>query len=1133
MPAKKAVDPFAPEALFSGGGELGSLMAKIDWSKTALGPVGVWPQNLKTCVRIVLTSRQPMFVWWGDQLINLYNDAYKTIVGGKHPEALGKPAQVVWAEIWDQVRPRAELAMRANEGTYDEALLLIMERYGYREETYYTFSYSPVANDQGGTGGIFCANSDDTQRIISERQLAALGDLAAKTGDARSWQEVCRSTAASLATDPKDLCFALLYAVDRDPKQMVLAGLSGMEPDHPAAVEAVPLDGGRWPVFEACQSHEIRLVRALDGWGQSLPTGFWDSAPHTVAVVPIGSSGRTGRAAALVAGLNPYRAVDDNYLNFLRLITNQIATSLANAEAYEQERRRAESLTELDRAKTTFFSNVSHEFRTPLTLMLAPLENMLARPVTSRVEAEQWREIEIVHRNGLRLLKLVNTLLDFSRIEAGRVQAVYQPVDLCAVTVDLASVFRAAMEAAELKYEVHCTAPAQPVYIDVGMWEKIVLNLLSNALKFTLSGTVEVKLQQDGNAALFSVRDTGVGIPAAELPRVFERFHRIESTHGRTHEGTGIGLALVDELVRLHGGTVEVASEYGAGTIFMVRIPYGRAHLPANRVVEETAHSSSIRGALPFVQEALQWLPSFRASEAQYMDDSPNQDLGELFTARRTKPGDTGRVYLVDDNRDMREYLERLLSENYEVATFEDGDQALTAILESPPDLVLTDVMMPKLDGFGLLKHLRENPATASIPVILLSARAGEEARSEGMEAGADDYLVKPFTAREMMARVRSHITMHKMRTQLTDLEHEQRLRAEHAQKQYLEILKSISEGFLFLDDDWNIQYINEQAAAILGRGTEELLNQNLWQVFPGAEQSRFGEAYHAARRSGKVQRVEDYYAPLERWFHVNAYPSSEGLSVFLQDVTEKRNQQEKLLTTEKLAATGRLAATIAHEINNPLESVMNLLYLARISRAATPEKIQEYLMTAEQELTRVSQIARHTLGFYRETSVPTDVDIARVLDDVLTVYHSRLKGGHIDVTKTFQPVPPIHALRGEIHQIFSNLVSNAIDATQGGGKLKVSVVNSQRGNQPGIEAVIEDSGSGIAPQHLQRLFEPFFTTKLSVGTGLGLWVVKQFVEQHEGTVSVESTTDAAHHGTRFIIFFPLAATISIKHHVM
>ena len=451
-------DPFFPDALFLGGGELGSLMRERDWAETPLGPVKGWPQNLKTCIRILLTSRQPMFVWWGDDLINLYNDAYKAIVGGKHPAALGQPASVVWREIWDQVSPRAESAMRANEGTYDEALLLVMERYGYREETYYTFSYSPIPNDQGGTGGIFCANSDDTQRIVAERQLAVLGDLGAKTGEAKSWQEACRRSASSLASNPWDLCFSLIYVVDDSRRQAVLAGLSGIDAGHPAAPAAIPLaPGGVWPIAEALASNETCVVHGVDSGFENLPKGAWDRPPHIGAVLPI-AAGSGGRAGALVVGLNPYRVLDDQYSNFLKLVATQISSGIANAEAYEQERRRAESLAALDRAKTTFFSNVSHELRTPLTLMLGPLDDLLRSPLPG----EERAQIELIQRNGLRLLKLVNTLLDFSRIEAGRVQAIYQPIDLCETTASIASSFRSAMEAAGLDFAVSCRPLPSP-----------------------------------------------------------------------------------------------------------------------------------------------------------------------------------------------------------------------------------------------------------------------------------------------------------------------------------------------------------------------------------------------------------------------------------------------------------------------------------------------------------------------------------------------------------------------------------------------------------------------------------------------------------------------------------------------
>ena len=322
---------------------------------------------------------------------------------------------------------------------------------------------------------------------------------------------------------------------------------------------------------------------------------------------------------------------------------------------------------------------------------------------------------------------------------------------------------------------------------------------------------------------------------------------------------------------------------------------------------------------------------------------------------------------------------------------------------------------------------------------------------------------------------------------------------------------------------------MNDRAAAVAGRAAKDLMGKVVWDEFEGLESSFLGTALRNAKESGEVQKAEDYYAPLNRWLHANVYPSSDGLSVFIQDVSEKRRQQEKLLVTEKLAATGRLAATIAHEINNPLESVMNLLYLARISRSAAPETIQQYLQTAEQELTRVSQIARHTLGFYRETSVPTQVNLERVLDEVLTVYHSRLQANNIEVIRDFQTAPHLQAIRGEIHQIFSNLVSNSIDAMQRGGHLRVRLCEQRRG----IEVVVEDTGSGISSEHLEKLFEPFFTTKASVGTGLGLWVVKQFVEQHGGAVTVKTDTGPINHGTIFTILLPLSLPPALTKRVM
>jgi PAS domain S-box-containing protein len=424
------------------------------------------------------------------------------------------------------------------------------------------------------------------------------------------------------------------------------------------------------------------------------------------------------------------------------------------------ERKRAElQVAELDRAKTAFFSNVSHEFRTPLTLLLGPLEDAL-RTASGTIAPAQRESLEVSHRNALRLLKLVNTLLDFSRIEAGRIQAAFEPVPLSAYTLELASVFRSAVERAGLGFEVDCAEIAEPIHVDREMWEKIVFNLLANALKFTFTGRISVTLQSRGDHVELAVADSGIGIPAEEIPHLFERFYRVKNARSRTQEGTGIGLALVQELVRLHGGAIAVTSVPDRGSTFTVRLPKGTAHLPKDRIGAERTLVSTGLGAAPYVEEALQWVPTTVLERAP----EPRATAG-----REGELSGHYRILLVDDNQDMRVYLERLLAEHWEVEAVSDGAQGLQAARARRPDLVLSDVIMPNLDGFGLLREMRNDPTLASVPVVLLSARAGEEARVEGLEAGADDYLIKPFSARELIARVKSNLELVALRRKVED----------------------------------------------------------------------------------------------------------------------------------------------------------------------------------------------------------------------------------------------------------------------------------------------------------------------------------------------------------------------------
>jgi signal transduction histidine kinase/CheY-like chemotaxis protein len=642
-----------------------------------------------------------------------------------------------------------------------------MRRHGYTEECYFDYTFSPIRGESGQVEGIFNAVVETTERVIGERRLRTVRALAERVAEARTTDHACQIALQVLGSAPSDIPFALLYLLDEDRTELVLAGTAGLAAGTPAGPVSIPLAAPAgveevWTVAEVVQTAAASLVENLDARFAQLPGGPWPESPRSALVLPLAGAGSAQSYGALVIGVSPRRALDSEYRGFLEIVTSHTTQALANAEAYEQQRKRTEALAEIDRAKTAFFSNVSHEFRTPLTLILGPLEEMLA--LGSGLPAATGDLVSVAHRNGLRLQKLVNSLLDFSRIEAGRVQASYEATDLAFLTAELASTFRSAIVQAGIQFVVECPPLPEPVYVDREMWEKVVMNLLSNAFKYTFEGTITVRIDACDGRARLTVEDTGTGIPEHELPRLFERFHRVESARGRTQEGTGIGLALVAELVKLQGGTVEVRSTMGQSSTFTATLPFGTAHLPGERLSVARSRSATAPHANSYVEEAVRWRPR-KWNTAAAAGDSGAMGLTKPPAVSR------GRVLVADDNADMCDYVARLLANRYEVETVANGSDALASIFENPPDLVLTDVMMPGLDGFGLLQALRKNPSTRTLPLILLSARAGEEARVEGLAAGATDYLAKPFTARELLARVGAQLETAHLRKQAAEQE--------------------------------------------------------------------------------------------------------------------------------------------------------------------------------------------------------------------------------------------------------------------------------------------------------------------------------------------------------------------------
>ncbi|MDC0743156.1 ATP-binding response regulator [Polyangium mundeleinium] len=731
-------------------------MRAHDWEGTTVGVPAGWDRSLKTAIQMILGARHPMFVWWGRELLGFYNDAYVPILGQRHPAALARPASEVWSEVWHIIGPWAEAVLREGRSLSGDEVLLPVDRNGYTEEAYFTYSYSPINDDTGSIAGVFCACSEETGEVLGRRRLQNLGALGAAMLGARSAEEVCQAAARHLAENRNDVPFVLLYLLDETGSVARLAGFSGLPANHRACWAPSPEDTeGPWPIHEVNMRRSGRVVDDVRRRVGELVCEPWAEPIEQAIVLPVEDHGLGRIAGALVLGISPRLRLDAAYRNYLELAAAQIGSALTNAGAHESERRRAEALAEIDRAKTTFFSNVSHEFRTPLTMMLGPLEELALGdpPLTDA----QRTHVDLAQRSAERLLKLVKSLLDFARIEAGRIDASYVATDLARMTSELAGTFRSAIERAGLRLDVDCLPLSESMYVDHDMWEKIVLNLLSNALKFTFDGEIAVSLRHAGDRVILAVRDTGTGIPASELPRIFERFHRVQGARARTHEGAGIGLALVQDLVRLHGGEIEVESEVGRGSTFRISLRTGAAHLPADRIGAPLALASTAIGPAPFLEEALRWLPE------------PDEHVLH-FSAKGEPPtreaAPRARILVVDDNTDMRGYLHRLLAPRWDVTAVPSGMAALTEARRSPPDLVLCDVMMPGMDGFALLRALRQSPRTSSIPIVMLSARAGEAARVEGLDAGADDYVIKPFSARELLARVASQISLSQARSQ-------------------------------------------------------------------------------------------------------------------------------------------------------------------------------------------------------------------------------------------------------------------------------------------------------------------------------------------------------------------------------
>jgi len=746
----------AMEAIFSAGGDIGRLMDAMDWNGTVLGAMQDWSAALRAALSMVLAHPMPMTLMLGPTAIQFYNDAYRDIIGDHHPSALGRSALAGWPEgAGDIGSVLAEVSRTGAAVLVRDQSFVLDVTHGQRER-YFTFSYSPVYDD-GRIAGVLGTGADTTAEVQASRRLAILHRLAATAVDdsaADSDIRTCERVMEILASGPRDVPFALIYLAGADGGARLAAttGIPGGGAGLSPAV-VTPMAPSIWPLHATLDRGEAQVVNDLATRVPGLAAGPWPQPPHTAMVLPVGAAGGRGApVGVLVAGVSPRTPLDSAYRQFFDLLADQVGALLAAVRVRRDTQEKLAALTQVNRAKDEFFANVSHEFRSPLTLMLLPLEELAGLP------GPRAEPAGIAYRNALRMLRLVNSLLAYAELEQGRAIPVMREIaDLAALTRDLATVFRPAIERAGIELRLDCPSLDRPVQLDPAMWETIVLNLTSNAFKHTFAGAITVTLRQRPGHVELSVADTGVGIPQADIPHLFTRFHRVEGVRARSHEGAGLGLALVRQLVGLHHGSVRVRSTVGAGSTFTVWVPYSQPWARQQDTAAQDTASADRLSRQAFADEAQLWLDSAPVP-ASVLDEPPPPPA---------PAGDRPVVLVIDDNPDMRRYLRRLLADRYDVRAV-GTSQVPGALAGAPADLILADVLTHP-GGLRLLHSIRASSALQATPVILLTARGDAASALQAIAAGAQDYLVTPFSARELIARIGAQLELARMRRHSDD----------------------------------------------------------------------------------------------------------------------------------------------------------------------------------------------------------------------------------------------------------------------------------------------------------------------------------------------------------------------------
>ncbi|WWC87709.1 uncharacterized protein L201_002601 [Kwoniella dendrophila CBS 6074] len=1169
------------------------MVENIDWKKTPLGDRSKWRDVIDPILSIVFESKSSDCVWLGPDLRQVYNKGYSQLLD--HPRSMGRPAKEVWASVWDTIEPYVKLCM-SGTAVFKDNDPIFFKRYGNNVlmEHYHSWRYVPIAGKDGSILGIFNQSVETTEKVLQDRRLASSRDLAERMLIVRSMDEYFGAVVEVLEENSKDAPFFMCYKIQQTENnsahvqvQATLEATVGVPENHPSAEKKlsftlppirtranfgpnadrlssptlsaisalssgsgrvchVTSDGHQWPILKALNTRQCVIVDDCSELIEGYSICQWDELPFAAIVIPICSDGSIEVPdGVIIMGLNVRRPFDAEYDGWVNGIRSQLVSTLANVKAAEAEQRMEEDNARMEKAKAAWFRGAAHDLRSPLTLIAGPLSDLMDDNPTPK----QRTALVTAQRNIDRLMRLVNALMDFSRLEAGRMEGRFLPTDLGSFVTDLAALFRPAVERLGIQYTIDVEPCDHLVYVDPTLFETIISNIIGNALKYTEKGSITVQVRYTDHAEI-SVIDTGVGIPEDEVPLVTEWYHRATTAIHAGTQGSGLGLALAKELLRLHCGDLIVSSKTAStpnqphGSTFTARIPLSFKPLPPTSSMT-TSKFGSYGAAV--ANEVLRWNKEDGESSSSdgVTTDSilgSNSKFSDGFLFEKT---DT--VLLVEDNTDMRNYIKQILTPFCTVIEASNGQQALEMAISNPPNLILSDMLMPKMNGLELLQEIRNHPNTKIIPMVLLSAIAGDESRVEALMMGAEDYLAKPFKPKELVARVHLHLQVGKKRAHLEKLYLEREteiavlsdycpsgiMRANSNTGEITYANKAWREQGDLLNDDPNRwpEYLDEDTRKRL---------EKLWGDYIKDKNAKEFRVNWRYQNTGRV--CSGIFIKLE-----SVNPSMSGILGCTTDITHEEQrlieaEQRRQEAEESKHQQELLIDLTSHEIRTPVSAILQCSSLVKENLISLKDQLRyttngfiptkELLDDLEEDVDALESI--YQCGLVQERIAGDVLSLARIQLDmlslydievnlrkearkVLSVFASEAKTKKIDLVLQFGDTLELGKVMSiktdpvRLGQVVTNLISNAIRFTSASDTRRITVKYDISFTPPAEDSCalpsalgipsrlpadedtpiwlfvsVTDTGPGMSPKELAVLFKRFAQGNKMIHTKYG-----------------------------------------------